>query len=56
MVIKDTKFTVPSLDKLPKDWAPFDDYFQDYYDHYVVYNAKHHEKIVERIWKESTNL
>jgi hypothetical protein len=49
VVVKDFKFVVP--DKLDDKWAPFDDYFQDYYDYYIVYTAKHHEQCVEQIWK-----
>ena len=52
LVIKDFKFSVPRETELPKEWQPYDDYFQNYYDFYFIYDAEHHEIIVDRILEE----
>jgi kelch-like protein 20 len=48
-VVRDAKYAVP--EKLDNKWAPYDDYFQDYYEHFMVYTAKHSEKCAQEIFK-----
>jgi hypothetical protein len=49
-VVRDSKYAVPK--ELDEKWAPYDDYFQDYYEHFMVYTAKHSEKCAQHIFKE----
>jgi kelch-like protein 20 len=48
-VVRDAKYTVPK--ELDEKWVPYDDYFQDYYPHFMVYTAKHSEKCAQQIFK-----
>jgi hypothetical protein len=48
-VVKDAKYAVPK--ELDAKWEPYDDYFQDYYEHFMVYTAKHSEKCAQQIFK-----
>jgi hypothetical protein len=48
-VVRDAKYAVPK--ELDDKWAPYDDYFQDYYEHFMVYTAKHSEKCAQQIFK-----
>jgi hypothetical protein len=49
-VVRDAKYAVPK--ELDAKWEPYDDYFQDYYPHFMVYAAKHSEKCAQQIFKE----
>jgi hypothetical protein len=48
-VVRDAKYSVPK--ELDEKWKPYDDYFQDYYSHFMVYTAKHSEKCAQQIFK-----
>jgi hypothetical protein len=49
-VVRDAKYAAPK--ELDEKWKPYDDYFQDYYQHFMVYTAKHSEKCAQKIFKE----
>jgi hypothetical protein len=49
-VVRDAQYLIP--EKLDDKWMPYDDYFQDYFPHFMVYTDKHSEKCAQQIFKE----
>jgi hypothetical protein len=49
-VVRDDHYIV--LEELDEKWMPYDDYFRDYYPHFIDYTAQHSEKCAQLIFKE----